>query len=176
MHNFNRVFYFNICTHIYNNVTIIWLINQITVSFITKQHVFTVNFSSISTLRETVRFFSWYLGGKSVVESHQRATIVVITVQGFPLSPGRESGYIHVGLSLCDVIAASFFLFHLFLSYPWFTTTGPLALLLSNKAQVFTLAAPSFPPSFSSYLSLVSSAICLPDCLEFNWNIVHTGR
>ena len=56
--------------------------------------------------------------------------------------------YIHVGLSLCDLTAASFFLFHLFLSYPWFTTTGPLALFLSNRAQVFMLAAPSFPPFF----------------------------
>ena len=46
----------------------------------------------------------------SVVESHQGATIVVINVQGFTLSLGRGSGYIHVGLSLCDVTAASFFL------------------------------------------------------------------
>ena len=49
-----------------------------------------------------------------MVESHQGATIVVINVQGLPLFPGRGSGYIHVGLSLCDVIAASFFLLHLF--------------------------------------------------------------
>ena len=56
-----------------------------------------------------------------MVDSHQGATTVVISVQGFPLSPGRGSGYIHVGLSLCDVIVASFFLsfpsfflFHLF--------------------------------------------------------------
>ena len=53
-----------------------------------------------------------------MVESHQGATIVVIKVQGSPLSPGSGSGYIHVGLSLCDVVVASFFLFHLFLSYP----------------------------------------------------------
>ena len=33
----------------------------------------------------------------------------------FPLFPGRGSGYICVGLSLCDV--TGFFLFHLFLSY-----------------------------------------------------------
>ena len=52
---------------------------------------------------------------KSVVESHQGATIVVINVQFFSLS---WSGYSHVGLSLCDVIAACFFPFHLFLSYP----------------------------------------------------------
>ena len=51
-------------------------------------------------------------------------------------------------------------------------------LLLSNRVQVFTLAAPSFPPSFPFsfffffFLFLASSAICLPDCLEFNWNIV----
>ena len=45
-----------------------------------------------------------------MVESHRGATIVVINVQGFPLFPGRGSGYIHVGLSLCDVIAASVFL------------------------------------------------------------------
>jgi len=49
-----------------------------------------------------------------VVESHQGATTVVINVQVFPLFLGRGSGYTHVGLSLCDVIAASFFLSHLF--------------------------------------------------------------
>jgi len=70
---------------------------------------------------------------------------------GFSPFSGQGSGYIHVGLSLCDVIAACFFPFHLFLSYPWFTTTGPLALLLSNRVQVFTLAAPSLPPSFPSF-------------------------
>ena len=45
-----------------------------------------------------------------MVESHWEATIgiVVINVQGFPLFPGRGSGYIHVGLSLCDVNAVSF--------------------------------------------------------------------
>ena len=147
-----------------------YCINGLSVSFITKQLVFTVNFSLISNLRWTVQCFSWYLGEKSVVEFHQRATFVVINVRGFPLFSGRGSGYIHVGLFLCDVIATSFFLFHLFLSYPWFTTTGPLALLLSktNRVQVFTLAAPSFTPSFPSFLSLASSAVCLPDCLELN--------
>ena len=49
-----------------------------------------------------------------MVESHQGATIVVINVQGFSLS----QDYIRVGLSLCDIIVVSFFLFHLFLSYP----------------------------------------------------------
>ena len=53
---------------------------------------------------------------ESVVESQQGATIVVINTQDLPFPPGRGYGYIHV--SLCDVIAASFFLFHLFLSYP----------------------------------------------------------
>ena len=57
-----------------------------------------------------------------MVESHWGGggggTIVVINVQGSPLSPGSGSGYTHVGLSLCDVVAASFFRFHLFLSYP----------------------------------------------------------
>ena len=91
-----------------------YCIKGLTVSFITKQHVFTVNFSLISNLRETVQFFSWYLSEESVVESHQGATIVVINVQGFPHFPGWGSGYIHVGLFLCDVIAASFFLSHLF--------------------------------------------------------------
>ena len=51
-----------------------------------------------------------------MVESHQGATTVVISVQGFPLSPGRGSGYVHVGLSLWDVIVASFFL-----SFPSFS-------------------------------------------------------
>ena len=49
-----------------------------------------------------------------MVESHQGATTVVISVQGFSLFAGRGSGYIHVGLSLCDVIEASFFL----MTYP----------------------------------------------------------
>ena len=61
-----------------------YCIKELTVSFITKQHVFTVNFSLISTLRETARFLLWYLGEESVVEPHQRATTVVINVQGFP--------------------------------------------------------------------------------------------
>ena len=47
-----------------------------------------------------------------MVESHQGATTVVINVQAFPLFLGRGSGYTNVGLSLCDVIAASFF--HIF--------------------------------------------------------------
>ena len=53
-----------------------------------------------------------------MVESHWGATIVVINVQGFPLSPGRGLlyGYILVGLSLCDVIAASFFCIFFFSS------------------------------------------------------------
>ena len=49
-----------------------------------------------------------------MVESHRGATIVVISVQGFPIFQGRGSGYIHVGVSLCDVTPAFFFLFHLF--------------------------------------------------------------
>ena len=98
-----------------------------------------------------------------MVESHQGATIVVINVQGFPLFLGSGSDYIRVGLSLCDFTAASVFLFHLFLSYPWFTTTGPLALLLSNRAQVFMLAVPSFPPLFPClwFLQLYGSLTAL---------------
>ena len=98
-----------------------------------------------------------------MVESHHGATIVVINVQGFPLFLGSGSDYIRVGLSLCDLTAASFFLFHLFLSYPWFTTTGPLALLLSNRAQVFMLAVPSFPPLFPClwFLQLYGSLTAL---------------
>ena len=34
------------------------------------------------------------------------------------------------------------------------------------------LSSSSFPPLFPSFLSLASSAVCLPDCLELNWNIV----
>ena len=102
-----------------------------------------------------------------MVESHWGATIVVISVQGFPHFLGRGSGYIHVGLSLCDVIAASFFLLHLFTFLSMMHHIWPIGTII-NRAQNFMLAAPSFPPSFSSYLSLVSSAICLPDCLEFN--------
>ena len=51
---------------------------------------------------------------------------------GFSPFPRAGVWLHHVGLSMCDVIVASFFLFHLFLSYPWFTTTGTLALLLSD--------------------------------------------
>ena len=144
-----------------------YCIKGLIVSFITEQHVFMVNFSLISNLKYLVLFMipRWGIGGWIP----SGATIVVISVQGFPLFQGRGSG-------LCDVIAACFFLLHLFLSYPWFTTTGPLALLLSNRGQVFMLAAPSFPPSHPPFLSLASSAICLPDCLEFNWNTVHIVR
>ena len=84
-----------------------------------------------------------------MVESHRGGYHCCDQCAGFPPFPGQGSGYIYVGLSLCDVIVASFFLFHL--SYPRFTTTGPLALLSSNRAQVFTLAALSFPPSFRSF-------------------------
>ena len=143
-----------------------------TVSFLTKQHVFMANFSLTSNLRQTVWFFSWHLGEESVVESHQGA----INVHGFPLFLGRGSGYIHVCLSLCDVIAASFFLFHFFLSFLSVIHHNWPIGTTNNWVQVFMLAAPSFPPSFPSLLSLASSAICLPVCLEFNWNIVHMGK
>ena len=38
------------------------------------------------------------------------------------------------------------------------------------------LLSSSFLPSFVSFFSLASSAVCLPDCLESSWNIVHIGR
>ena len=83
---------------------------------------------------------------------------------GFSPFPWQGYGYIHVGLFLCDVTAASFFLFRLFLSYLWFTTTGPLAPLLSNRAQVFTLAAPSCPPSIERVSTRV--VVAQPDCMS----------
>ena len=48
-----------------------------------------------------------------------------------------------------------FFLFHLFLSYPWVITTGPLALLLNNRAQVLIFAVPGLSLFFCSSIWIV---------------------
>ena len=81
---------------------------------------------------------------------------------GFSPFPGQWV-WLHPCRPVLVWFNCSFFLFHLFLSYPWFTTTGPLALLLSNRAQVFMLAVPSFPPLFPClwFLQLYGSLTAL---------------
>ena len=53
-----------------------------------------------------------------------------------------------------------------------------IARIFSHSSQLICFSSPpppptpnfSFPPSVPSFLSLASSAVCLPDCFEFSWN------
>ena len=140
-----------------------YCIKGLAVFFITKQHVFTVSYFDLKVKINCLVLFvipQWEISGWiSSAGYHccdQCAGFSPFPRQGVWLHPYRPIKSINVW---CNCGFFLFFFPHLFRSYSWFTTTGPLALLSSNRAHIFTLAAPSFPPSFPSFLSLASSAI-----------------
>ena len=105
------------------------------------------------------------------LESHQGA----INVKVFPFFPGQGI-WLHPCMPILVWCNCGFFLsFPFIFSLSVIHHNWPIGTT-NNWVQVFMLAAPSLPLSFPSLLSLASSAICLPVCLEFNWNIIHIGK